>query len=50
MFLFAKSLNREDRLDIMKTEREKSLHKIHKFIDNKSTERVVDFLIQKKVI
>lgn len=36
--------------DIMKTEREKSLHRIHKFIDNKSTERVINFLIKKNVI
>lgn len=32
--------------DEAKIEREKSLHKIHDFIDNKSTERVVNYLIK----
>ena len=33
-------------LDLNKNEREISLNKIHKFKDNKSTERVVDYLIE----
>lgn len=36
--------------DTMKNEREKSLHKIHKYIDNNSTQRVVNYLIQNKII
>lgn len=34
-------------LDINKNNREESLHKIHKYIDNKSTNRVTDYIINK---
>lgn len=39
--------NVKDNIDLSKTEREKSLHKIHKYIDNKSAERVVNYLINR---
>ena len=34
-------------VDSAKDEREKSLHRIHKYVDGQSTKRVVDFLIEK---
>ncbi len=34
-------------IDSAKTEREKAMHRIHKYIDNCSTQRVVDFLVEK---
>ncbi len=34
-------------IDSAKLERESSLHRIHKYIDNRSTQRVVDFLVEK---
>jgi CDP-glycerol glycerophosphotransferase (TagB/SpsB family) len=38
--------NVADGIDIAKTEREKTMHRIYKFIDNQSTKRVVDFLVE----
>lgn len=37
-------------IDKNKSEREKALHKIHDHIDNKSTERVVNFLIENGIL
>lgn len=34
-------------IDSAKKERQKTMHRIHKYVDNKSTQRVVDFLIEK---
>lgn len=34
-------------IDSAKDERQKTMHRIHKYVDNKSTQRVVDFLIEK---
>lgn len=33
-------------IDSAKKEREQAMHRIHKYIDNKSTQRVVDFLVE----
>ncbi len=38
--------NVADGIDIAKAEREKTMHRIYKFIDNQSTKRVVDFLVE----
>lgn len=37
-------------VDSAKKEREAAMHRIHKYIDNKSTQRVVDFLIEKAML
>lgn len=37
-------------VDCSKTEREGAMHRIHKYIDNKSTQRVVDFLVEKAML
>lgn len=34
-------------VDSAKIERESAMHRIHKYIDNKSTQRVVDFIVEK---
>ena len=34
-------------VDSAKKEREKAMHRIHKYVDNGSTQRVVDFLVEK---
>ena len=34
-------------VDSAKIEREAAMHRIHKYIDNKSTQRVVDFIVEK---
>ena len=36
-----------DGVDSAKKERESAMHRIHKYIDNQSTTRVLDFLIKK---
>ena len=36
--------------DLYKQDREQSLHKMHKFIDNKSTERVVNYILENNFI
>ena len=34
-------------VDSAKKEREAAMHRIHKYVDNKSTQRVVDFIVEK---
>ena len=34
-------------IDTAKAEREQAMHRIHQYVDNQSTKRVVDFLVEK---